>query len=480
MNAVIDFLNTIFWGYVLIYGLLAVGVFFTVYLGFIQFRHFGKFFSSVLGARTNDSAGISPFQALCTSLASRVGTGNLAGVAVAIYLGGPGAIFWMWVVALLGMATGYAESLLAQLYKVRDDQGQYRGGPAYYISRGLGQRWLGGVFAICLIISFGLVFNAVQANSIAEAMQAFGVPTAVSGAVLVILAGVIIFGGIRSIARFAEIVVPFMAGIYLLVALYVLVTHIAQVPDMLLHIVRSAFGLEQAVGGAVGYAIGQAMLQGVKRGLFSNEAGMGSAPNIAATATPQPHHPATQGFVQGLGPFIDTILICTATAVMILLSGQFEPGSGITGVKLTQVAMEAHMGPAGGIFIAAAIFFFAFTTIVGNYSYAENSIFFLKLEKWNGILILRVACMGMVMWGAMSKLDIVWNMADAAMGLMAAVNLIGIVALAGVVKRVTVDYLEQVKAGKEPVFNPEEHPEIIHGVDHEIWLPKPVVEGAAA
>jgi AGCS family alanine or glycine:cation symporter len=481
VNALIDFLNTIFWGYVLIYGLLAVGVFFTAYLGFIQFRHFGKFFSSVLGARTNDSAGISPFQALCTSLASRVGTGNLAGVAVAIYLGGPGAIFWMWVVALLGMATGYAESLLAQLYKVRDDQGQYRGGPAYYISRGLGQRWLGGVFAICLIISFGLVFNAVQANSIAEAMHgAFGVPTMASGIALVLLAGVIIFGGIRSIARFAEIVVPIMAAIYLLVAIYVLATHITQVPDMLLHIVRSAFGLEQAAGGAVGYAIGQAMLNGIKRGLFSNEAGMGSAPNIAATATPQPHHPATQGFVQGLGPFIDTILICTATAVMILLSGQFEPGSGVTGVKLTQVTMESYMGPAGSIFIAVAIFFFAFTSIVGNYSYAENSIFFLKLEKIGGILALRVACLGMVLWGAISKLDIVWNMADAAMGLMATVNLIGIVALSGVVKRVTVDYLQQVKAGKEPVFNPEEHPEIVHGVDHGIWAPKPAVEGAPA
>jgi AGCS family alanine or glycine:cation symporter len=483
VNALIDFLNTIFWGYVLIYGLLAVGVFFTAHLGFIQFRHFGKFFSSVLNSRTNDSAGISPFQALCTSLASRVGTGNLAGVAVAIYLGGPGAIFWMWIVALLGMATGYAESLLAQLYKVRDHEGRYRGGPAYYISRGLGHRWLGGVFAICLIISFGLVFNAVQANSIAEAMHgAFGVPTLASGIALVLLAGIIIFGGIRSIARFAEIVVPFMAGIYLLVAIYVLATHMAQVPDMLLHIVRSAFGLEQAVGGAVGYAIGQAMLNGIKRGLFSNEAGMGSAPNIAATATPQPHHPATQGFVQGLGPFIDTILICTATAVMILLSGQFEPGSGVTGVKLTQVAMESYMGPAGSIFIAVAIFFFAFTSIVGNYSYAENSIFFLKLEQRGGILALRVACLGMVLWGTISKLDIVWNMADAAMGLMATVNLIGIVALSGVVKRVTVDYLQQVKAGKEPVFNPEEHPEIVHGVDHGIWAPtKPAaVEGASA
>lgn len=481
MNALIDFLNTIFWGYVLIYGLLAVGIFFTVYLGFIQFRHFGKFFRSVLKSRTNDSSGISPFQALCTSLASRVGTGNLAGVAVAIYLGGPGAIFWMWIVALLGMATAYAESLLAQLYKVRDHEGRYRGGPAYYISRGLGHRWLGGVFAICLLISFGLVFNAVQANSIAEAMHgAFGVPTIASGIALVLLASIIIFGGIRSIARFAEIVVPFMAGIYLLVAIYVLITHITQVPDMLLYIVRSAFGLEQAVGGAVGYGIGQAMLNGVKRGLFSNEAGMGSAPNIAATATPQPHHPATQGFVQGLGPFIDTILICTATAVMILLSGQFEPGSGVTGVKLTQAAMESYMGPAGSIFVAVAIFFFAFTSIVGNYSYAENSIFFLKLEKRGGILALRVACLAMVLWGTISKLDIVWNMADAAMGLMATVNLIGIVALAGVVKRVTVDYLQQVKAGKEPVFNPEDHPEIVHGVDHKIWLPKSAVEGASS
>lgn len=480
MNALIDFLNTIFWGYVLIYGLLAVGIFFTLYLGFIQFRHFSKFFSSVLNARSNDRAGISPFQALCTSLASRVGTGNLAGVAVAIYLGGPGAIFWMWIVALVGMATAYTESLLAQLYKVRDAEGCYRGGPAYYISKGLGQRWLGGIFAICLILSFGLVFNAVQANSIAEAMHgAFGVPSTASGIALVLLTGVIIFGGLRSIARFAEIVVPIMAAVYLLVALYVLATHLPQVPDMLLHIVRSAFGLEQAVGGTVGYAIGQAMLNGIKRGLFSNEAGMGSAPNIAATATPQPHHPATQGFVQGLGPFIDTILICTATAVMILLSGQFQPESGLTGVKLTQAAMETYMGSAGSIFVAAAIFFFAFTSIVGNYSYAENSIFFLKLDKVGGLLALRLACLAMVMWGTVSKLDVVWNMADASMGLMATVNLIGIVALAGVVKRVSVDYLRQLKEGRQPVFNPEQHPEIARGVDREIWLPR-VTAGAPA
>jgi len=473
MNALIDFLNTIFWGYVLIYGLLAVGIFFTVYLGFIQFRHFGKYFSSVLNARSDDKAGISPYQALCTSLASRVGTGNLAGVAIAIYLGGPGAIFWMWMVALVGMATGYAESLLAQLYKVRDANGQYRGGPAYYISLGLGQHWLGVIFALCLLLSFGLVFNAVQANSISEAMHgAFGLPSWVSGIGLVIVTAVIIFGGLRSIARFAEIVVPFMAAVYLLVAIYVLVTHITQVPDMLLLIVRSAFGLEQAVGGAVGYTVAQAMLNGIKRGLFSNEAGMGSAPNIAATATPQPHHPASQGFVQGLGPFIDTILICTATAVMILLSGVFEPGSGVTGVKLTQVVMESYMGSAGSIFIATAIFFFAFTSIIGNYSYAENSIFFLKLDRVGGLIALRLACLGMVMWGAISKLDIVWNLADASMGLMATVNLIGIVALSGVVKRLTIDYLKQVREGKQPVFDPNEHPELVRGLDREIWLSK--------
>lgn len=473
METVINFLNTVFWGYVLIYGLLAVGVFFTIRLGFLQFRHFGKFFGSVLHARGADRSGISPYQSLCTSLASRVGTGNLAGVAVALYLGGPGAIFWMWLVALVGMATGYAESLLAQLYKVRDAKGQYRGGPAYYISKGLGQRWLGAVFAVCLIISFGLVFNAVQSNSIAAAMQgAFDLPAAVVGIVLTILSGIIIFGGLRSIARFAEIVVPVMAGLYLLVAIYVMVTHFSEVPAMLVLIVRSAFGLEQAAGGVAGYAIGVAMMNGVKRGLFSNEAGMGSAPNVAATATPDPHHPVSQGLVQGLGPFIDTIVICTSTAVMILLSGQLRPGSGVSGVQLTQVALENYLGAAGSMFIAVAILFFAFTSIVANYSYAENSIFFLKLDKFGGILILRITCLAMVLWGAIAKLDIVWNSADAAMGLMAFVNLIGIVVLSGVVKKLTVDYFRQLKAGKEPVFDPRNYPDISKGVDEDIWVPE--------
>ena len=470
MNAVIDALNTLFWNYLLIYGLLGVGVFFTWRLGFLQVRHIGAFFTSILHARSDDKAGISPLQALATSLASRIGTGNLAGVAVALYLGGPGAIFWMWIVALVGMATGYAEAVLAQLYKVRDPNGQYRGGPAYYIANGLGQRWLGAVFAVALVLTFGLAFNAVQSSSIAQATQkAAGLAPAATGAILVLIAGVVIFGGIRAIARFAEIVVPFMAGLYLLVALLVLILNAAEVPAMLALILRSAFGLEQAVGGAVGYGIGQALLNGIKRGLFSNEAGMGSAPNIAATATPQPHHPATQGFVQGLGPFIDTILICTATAVMILLSGVYQPGSGLTGIELTQSALSEHLGPAGVWFIAIAIWFFALTSIVANYAYAENSIFFLRLDGYGGLLALRLGCLGMVFWGSVASLDRVWNTADAAMGLMAVINLIGIVALSGVVRRVTLDYLAQRRSTATPVFDIAAHPEIARGVDAEIW-----------
>ena len=295
MDAVIDFLNTIFWGYVLIYGLLGVGIYFTIRLGFIQFRHFFEFFRVVKGSRSSDKAGISPLQALTVSLASRVGTGNLAGVAVALSLGGPGAIFWMWMVALVGMATAYAESTLAQLYKIRNEDGDYRGGPAFYIARGLGAPWAGALFSLALILSFGLIFNAVQANSIAGAVeQAFGFDRLWVGIAVAVLAGIIVFGGIRSIARVAEVVVPFMAVAYLVVALYVLVVHITEVPAMLALIVRSAFGFEEVTGG-VAAGLLAAMLNGVKRGLFSNEAGMGSAPNIAAVATPDPHHPSSRG-----------------------------------------------------------------------------------------------------------------------------------------------------------------------------------------
>lgn len=472
MTMIINFLNTIFWGYVLIYGLIAVGIYFTIRLRFQQVLHFGEMIRSISAAPAADRQGISPFQALCTSLASRVGTGNIAGVAVALVLGGPGAIFWMWLVAFVGMATAYAESTLAQLYKVKDSSDAtavYRGGPAFYIARGLGMPWLGAVFSVCLIISFGLVFNAVQANSIADAMQgAFGLPKIVTGLALAVLTAVVIFGGIRQIAQVAEYIVPFMAGAYLLVALIVVILNLSEVPAMLWHIISNAFGLTEAAGGVAG-GVAAAMLNGVKRGLFSNEAGMGSAPNIAAAATPNPHHPASQGFVQAFGVFIDTILVCTATALMILLSGVYVPGGELTGTQLTQSALSDHIGGIGPIFVAVAIFFFAFTSIIGNYAYSEMALSFLGIGNRTGLLVLRCLVLVMVIWGALQAVATVFDLADASMGLMATINLIAIMALSGVVVALTRNYFQQRRAGVTPTFRAADHPEISKGVDHQIW-----------
>jgi AGCS family alanine or glycine:cation symporter len=469
MAAVIDFLNNILWGYILVYGLLAVGLFFTVRLGFLQFRHFGELIRVIRSAPDTDKAGITPFQALTVSLASRVGTGNLAGVAVALYLGGAGAIFWMWMVALVGMATAYAESTLAQLYKTENEDGQYRGGPAFYIARGLKSRWAAVLFSIALILAFGVVFNAVQSNSIAAAMDgAFGVPRAATGVILAVLAAIVIFGGIPQIARFASFVVPIMAGVYLLLAVIVLVLNITEVPGMLVSIVGSAFGVTEVAGGVTG-GMAAAMLNGVQRGLFSNEAGMGSAPNIAACAVPQPHHPSAQGFVQSLGVFIDTILVCTVTALIILLSGVFEPGGGLNGTELTQAALGDHIGAFGSYFIAIAILFFAFTSIVGNYTYAENTLNYLGLAGNTGLLVLRSFVLLMVLWGSIQSVSTVFNAADASMGLMATINLIAIVLLSGTVAKLTRDYFQQRREGREPRFDSGDYPELADEIDQHIW-----------
>lgn len=344
-----NFINNILWGSVLIYLLLGTGIYFTLRTRFIQLRHFSHMFSVLKNSNKSDSAGISSFQALCTTLAARVGTGNLTGVAIALTAGGPGAIFWMWVVAFIGMATSFVESSLAQLYKTKDDNGNYRGGPAYYMEKGLGMRWMGVLFSIFLIIAFGLVFNAVQANSIAQASAvAFHLQPLHVGIGLVLLSGVVIFGGIRSIAKVAELVVPLMAGAYLLLALWVIGHNIEHMPAILTLIFKSAFGLQEAAAGAVGYGISQAMTQGVQRGLFSNEAGMGSAPNAAASASPYPPHPASQGYVQMLGVFIDTIVICSATAAIILSSGILDqPTDSISGIDLTQRALSTAVGSWG-------------------------------------------------------------------------------------------------------------------------------------
>jgi AGCS family alanine or glycine:cation symporter len=468
METLINGLNGILWNYVLIYGLLGAGIFFTIRLGAPQFLHFGEMLRVITSAPSTDKRGITPFQALTVSLASRVGTGNLAGVAVALTLGGPGAIFWMWVVALVGMATAYSESTLAQVYKVETKNGDFRGGPAFYISKGLNAPWAGALFSVCLILSFGLIFVAVQSNSIAEALTgAFGIEKLWVGVAVAVVAAIVIFGGIKAIARVAEVLVPFMAGAYLLIALLVMVLNITEVPGMLWLIVSSALGLQEAAGGVAG-GVMAAMLNGIKRGLFSNEAGMGSAPNIAAVATPSPHHPSSQGLVQAFGCFIDTILVCTATALMILLSGALGTDEA-TGMQLTQNALNEHLGVIGSYFIAIAIIFFAFTSILGNYSYAENAMTFLGLEGKIPMTILRAACLGMVVWGAGQTVTTVFNFADAAMGVMAVINLTAILLLSGTVYKLTKDYFGQRRAGKEPTFEVDKFDGPKQGVSEEIW-----------
>ena len=468
ITAAIDTINDVVWGYVLIYGLLAVGVYFSIRLRFLQIFHFREFIRAVTRTPEKDNQGITPIQALTTSLASRVGTGNIAGVAVAVYTGGPGALFWMWIVALLGMATAYAESALAQLYKVNDHHGLYRGGPAFYISRGLKSPWAGAVFSVALLVVFGLVFNAVQANAIAESFsESFSLDRTQVGVALAVLSGIVIFGGIRNIARVAEVVVPFMAVAYLGVALWVLVANVDKIPDVLVLIVRSAFGLDQAAGGLVG-GMTAAMLNGVKRGLYSNEAGMGSAPNIAAVAIPSPHHPSSQGFVQALGVFIDTILICTATGVMILMSDALQPGSGVTGTVLTQHALAYHIGEHGKDFVALAVFFFAFTSIIGNYSYAEGALTYLNINNKPCLFILRALVLVFIVWGAREAITTVFDAADAVMGIMAIINLVGISLLSGLVVKLTRDYFEQAKHG-DPRFRLSDYPELKGQIEEEIW-----------
>ncbi|HFQ5084940.1 TPA: alanine/glycine:cation symporter family protein [Vibrio vulnificus] len=470
MTDLINLMNDLLWGSILVYLLVGVGIYFTVRLGFIQFRHFGHMFSVLKNSRKSDNAGISSFQALCTSLAARVGTGNMAGVAVALTAGGPGAIFWMWLIAMLGMATSFAESTLAQLYKTKDDDGNYRGGPAYYMEKGLGMRWMGVLFSIFLIIAFGLVFNAVQANSIANAMQnAFGWEASSVGIAIVVLSGVIIFGGIKRIARTAELIVPVMALAYLALALFVMFSNLEKLPDVLMLIFKSAFGLQEAAAGGLGYAIAQAMINGIKRGLFSNEAGMGSAPNAAASATPYPPHPASQGYVQMLGVFMDTIVICSATVAIILMSGEYVPHGEITGIELTQLALSSQVGSWGGIFVAVAIFFFAFTSIIANYSYAETNLVFLEHNHKAGLNVFRLVVLGLVGFGAVAPLPVVWALADVSMGMMAIVNLVAILLLSGIVIKLAKDYNRQLKAGKLPTFNPDDFPELKSQLEDGIW-----------
>ncbi len=450
--------------YVLVTVLLIVAVVFTVRTRGVQFRMAGEMLHLLVksGKRDNDRrqndapahGNISSFQAFALSIASRVGTGNLAGVASAIALGGPGAVFWMWVIAILGAASAFVESTLAQLFKVKGDK-SFRGGPAYYILKGLHKRWWAVTFAVLITLTFGFAFNSVQSNTISDALNAsFAIPREATAGVLCLLTLAIICGGVQRISRVSEIVVPVMAIAYIVLALVIIAMNIGRFPEIMMLIVSNAFGADEILGGSVGAA----MVMGIKRGLFSTEAGEGSTPNAAATASVS--HPVKQGLIQTLGVYTDTLLVCTATAFIILCSGIYTGGH--DGIVLTQQAIDAGLGGDhrfGSIFVSVAIFFFAFTSIIANYYYGETNIRFIRnsdLAVW----IYRLLVAAIVYAGAVVSLDLVWGFADITMALMTLCNLAAIIMLGKYAIRLLKDYQDQKREGKDPVYRSSTIPEI--------------------
>ncbi len=469
MNELITHINDAIWGYVLIGVLVACGVWFTWKTKGVQFRMIGEMFRLLTDSATSGTnklsdknerhKHISSFQAFAVSVATRVGTGNLAGVATAIAIGGPGAVFWMWIIALLGSATAFIESTLGQLFKQRHKD-SFIGGPAYYILKGLHCKWMAYLFAILITITFGLSYNSIQSNTICGAMQeAFGWNPLVVGVVLSVMALFIVFGGIHRIANVSAVLVPLMAIGYFVLAIVIVMMNIHLIPHVMTVIVTSAFGFEQSVGGALGATI----MNGVKRGLFSNEAGEGSAPNVAATATVS--HPVKQGLIQALGVFTDTLLVCSCTAFVILISGLYQTPE-LNGIALTQAALNSEIGSVGPVFIAVAIFLFAFSSIIGNYYYGEANIRFMT-SNVTVLTVYRIFSAGvLVMFGALASLEIVWNLGDLCMALLTACNLVAIIALGKYAFRLLDDYRQQKRDGiKEPTFHRSQLPEIEKDLD---------------
>ena len=467
INELITTVNDAVWGYVLIFALVGCGLWFTIKTRFVQFRMVGEMLRLLTDSAVStveeqvkeqkagvNSKHISSFQAFAVSVATRVGTGNLAGVASAIAIGGPGAVFWMWVIALMGSATAFVESTLAQLFK-KKHKDSFIGGPAYYIQQGLKQRWMAITFAVLITCQFGLSNNSIQSNTICSAMQeAFGWNPLWVGCVIAAVSLFIVFGGIQRIAQVSAVLVPVMAISYVVLALVIIVMNIGLIPHVFKLIVLDAFGIEQIAGGGIGVTI----MNGVKRGLFSNEAGEGSAPNVAATASAT--HPVKQGLIQALGVFTDTLIVCSCTAFIILISGLFRVPQ-LNGIALTQSALQSEIGSSGPVFIAVAIFLFAFSTIIGNYYYGEANIRFIT-PNTKVMTIYRICSAGvMVIFGSLASFELVWNIVDFFMAFLTACNLIAIVLLGRFVFRLLEDYRKQKKQGiKEPTFHRSQLPEL--------------------
>ena len=443
--------NDILWTYVLITLLIAAGLWFSWRTGFVQIRMLPEMVAILtdgVGSRTREGH-ISPFQAFCISTASRVGVGNIAGIAIAVVLGGPGAVFWMWTIALIGAASGFVESTLAQIYKIPLETGGFRGGPAYYIKNVLKAPRIAAFFAVLISVTYGLIFNSVQANTIALSLQtAFGWNPLYVGGVVTVFAVLLISGGLTKIARVMEWMVPLMAGIYILTALSIMMIHITELPGIIALIFMDAWDFQSLAGGGFGATI----MAGIKRGLFSNEAGMGAVPNAAATADAS--HPVKQGLIQAFGVFVDTLLVCSASAFIVLCSGDYQ-AIGLTGIALIQYDLSLFLGEWAAGALALFIILFAFSSIVGNYYYSEINIGFIHGGKF-AIRSFRMAVGVMIMVGTLAQLELVWNLADFFMALMAITNIIAILLLFRPVQQALADYRQQRRNGvKKPVFSAE-------------------------
>lgn len=459
MKEIIDAINSIIWSNALIFLCLAAGVYFSFALGFLQVSYFGQMIRLLFKGQSSDK-GVSSFQAFAIAISGRVGTGNIAGVATAIAMGGPGAIFWMWTIAFLGAASAFVESVLGQIYK-EVNNGQYRGGPAYYIEKGLGMKWYAVIFAVATILSTVLFLPGVQSNSIALSVNnAFDIPVHYTGIAVTVFLGLIIIGGVKRIGKVAEIVVPFMALAYILMAVFIIALNVSEIPSVFTLILKSAFNQEAAFSGVFGMAIAW----GVKRGIYSNEAGQGTAPHAAAAA--EVSHPAKQGLVQAFSVYVDTLFVCTATALMILFTNQFNvvhPEGGFVvenlpgvpyGPEYTQYAIGTHFPSIGKSFVAFSLLFFAFTTIMAYYFIAESNLSYLtrnKSSKW-AIRLLQVAILGATFYGSIKTAEIAWTLGDIGVGTMAWLNIIAILLLRKPAFKAWADYKKQKKEGKDPVF----------------------------
>ncbi len=461
LTQAITLLNDRFLGYVLMASLLFAGLYFTIATRFVQFVRPKEMLRLMMetSGKPKEKGHISSFQAFAISTASRVGTGNIAGVALAITIGGPGAVFWMWLIAVIGSASAFAESTLAQVYKVKTGT-HFRGGPAYYMQTALGSRKLGLAFAVIITLTFAFVFNSVQSNTIAQSLEAsFQVDSSLTGIVLAALTAIIIFGGLKRIAKFSAVIVPIFALGYIGVTLLVVLLNVEKLPGVLQVIFSDAFSLRNIAGGTLGATI----MTGARRGLFSNEAGMGSAPNAAATANIS--HPVKQGYVQAFSVFVDTLVICSCTAFIVMLGG-YQSFPGLEGIALTQKTLTQTLGVFGNYFISASVLLFAFTSIIGNYYYGQANVEFLTRKRWV-MVFFRTGVSVMVLLGAVLQLKLVWNLADLFMTVMALMNIYAILRLRRQVVDVLNDYRQQKAAGQEPQFNPAHVPSVQHA---DAWI----------